>query len=194
MLRVAERLPGPGASALAAAARRGFEGLIAKQRASRYEPVRSRAWLKLKAINTQEVAIVGFTRTKSQRDEIGALLVAVAEKGTLRFAGKVGTGFSARQRAELKRTLARDAVESTPGDRRPRMRDATWVEPRLVGQVQFTEWTADGKLRHPSFLGLRPDKRPDECVRETPAEPPAARAAPASAPAPAALAGRARPR
>jgi bifunctional non-homologous end joining protein LigD len=173
-LRVAERLPGPGAQALEAAARRGFEGLIAKQRASRYEPVRSRAWLKLKAINAQEVAIVGFTATKSQRDEIGALLVAVAEKDGLNFAGKVGTGFSAAQRAELKRTLAREAVESPRVKGAPRMRDATWVEPRLVGQVRFTEWTADGKLRHPSFLGLRPDKRPEECVREAPAEPPSA--------------------
>jgi bifunctional non-homologous end joining protein LigD len=184
VLRVTERLPGPGAKALEAAARRGFEGLIAKQRASRYEPIRSRAWLKLKAENTQEVAIVGFTRTKSQRDEIGALLVAVAEGGTLRFAGKVGTGFSARQRAELKRVLTRDAAESPQASGAPRMRDATWVEPRLAAQVQFTEWTADGKLRHPSFLGLRPDKRPDECVRERPAEPPADGVAPASAPAP----------
>jgi bifunctional non-homologous end joining protein LigD len=183
-LRVAERLPGPAATALEAAARRGFEGLIAKQRASRYEPARSRAWLKLKAVNTQEVAIVGFTRTKSQRDEIGALLVAVAEEGGLRFAGKVGTGFSARQRAELKQILERDAVPSPRVSGAPRMRDATWVEPRLAGQVQFVEWTVDGKLRHPSFLGLRPDKRPDECVRETPAEPPASGTTPAPAPPP----------
>jgi bifunctional non-homologous end joining protein LigD len=185
-LRVTERLPGPAAKALEAAARRGFEGLIAKQRSSRYEPVRSRAWLKLRAISSQEVAIVGFTRTKSQRDEIGALLVAVAEKGGLRFAGKVGTGFSARERAELKRTLEREAVDSPRVAGAPRMRDATWVEPRLVGQVQFTEWTADGKLRHPSLLGLRPDKRPEECVRETPEAPPAVESAPGPAsPAPA---------
>jgi bifunctional non-homologous end joining protein LigD len=185
-IRVAERLPGPAAKALEAARRRGFEGLLAKQRGSRYEPVRSRAWLKLRAINAQEVAIVGFTRTKSQRDEIGALLVAVAEKGGLRFAGKVGTGFSARQRAELKRTLEREAVETPRVAGAPRMRDATWVEPRLVGQVEFTEWTADGKLRHPSFLGLRPDKRPEECVRETPEAPPAA-PAPRAIPAPPAI-------
>ncbi|MGH7264113.1 MAG: non-homologous end-joining DNA ligase, partial [Candidatus Rokuibacteriota bacterium] len=170
-LRLAERIGGDAAEALRAASARGYEGIIAKKRGSAYEGVRSRAWLKVKAVNTQEVAIVGFTRSKSQRDEIGALLVGIAENGRLRFAGKVGTGFSSRQRAELRRDLAREAA---PGPRvadAPRMRDATWVEPRLVGQVAFTEWTADGKLRHPSFLGLRPDKSPMECVREVPAAP-----------------------
>jgi bifunctional non-homologous end joining protein LigD len=168
-IRLAERLPPPGKTALEAAARRGFEGLIAKKRGSPYEPGRSRAWLKLKAINAQEVAIVGFTRSKSQREEIGALLVGIADGGTLRFAGKVGTGFSARQRADLLRTLSRDAVPAPRVTGAPRMRDAIWVEPKLVAQVQFVEWTSDGKLRHPSFLGLRPDKSPEECVREAPA-------------------------
>jgi bifunctional non-homologous end joining protein LigD len=182
-LRLSERLAGPGSQALERVAARGYEGLLAKKHGSPYEAGRSRAWLKLKAVNSQEVAIVGFTRTKSQRDEIGALLVGVVDGGALRFAGKVGTGFSARQRAELKQELARAAVPAPPVAGAPRMRDATWVEPRLVAQVQFTEWTSDGKLRHPSFLGLRPDKTPAECVRERPAEPP-----PPSPPA-----GRARP-
>ncbi len=168
-IRLAERLPGPAAEALPAAAAKGYEGLIAKKRGSPYETVRSRAWLKLKAVNAQEVAIVGFTRSKSERDEIGALLVGVAEGGGLVFAGKVGTGFSSRQRVELKRDLARDAVPAPRVGGAPRMRDAVWVEPRLVAQVRFVEWTADGKLRHPAFLGLRPDKTPLECVRERPA-------------------------
>ncbi|MBI4011897.1 MAG: DNA ligase D [Candidatus Rokubacteria bacterium] len=187
-VRLAERIPGPGKAALAAAAARGYEGLIAKRRGSRYEGSRSRAWLKLKAVNAQEVAIVGFTRSKSQRDEIGALLVGVAEAGGLRYAGKVGTGFSSRQRAEFCRQLADDAAAAPRVAGAPGMRDATWVEPRLVAQVRFTEWTSDGKLRHPAFVGLRPDKSPGECVRETPAEPPpaAARARrPADPPAPA---------
>ncbi len=181
LLRLAERIDPPARAALETAARRGFEGLIAKQRGSPYEGMRSHAWLKLKAVNAQEVAIVGFTRTKSQRDEIGALLVGVVEGGGLVFAGKVGTGFSARQRAELKRTLARDAKPTPPVKGAPKMRDATWVEPRLVGEVQFGEWTADGKLRHPSFLGLRPDKSPMECVREVPAAPEAPDRTPAGA-------------
>ncbi len=187
-VRLAERLAGPGTHALAAAAARGYEGLIAKRRGSRYEGVRSRAWLKLKAVNAQEVAIVGFTRSKSQRDEIGALLVGAADAGGLRYAGKVGTGFSSRQRAEFRRELARDAVSAPRVAGAPRMRDATWLEPRLVAQVRFTEWTSDGKLRHPSFMGLRPDKSPGECVRETPVEPPPAldgARRSASAPAPA---------
>jgi bifunctional non-homologous end joining protein LigD len=168
-LRLAERIGGGAAEALRTAAARGYEGILAKKRGSAYEGVRSRAWLKVKAVNTQEVAIVGFTRSKSQRDEIGALLVGVAEQGRLRFAGKVGTGFSSRQRADLKRELAREAVPAPRVAGAPRMRDATWVEPRLVAQVAFTEWTADGKLRHPSLQGLRPDKSPLECVREVPA-------------------------
>ncbi len=182
-IRPAERLPGPAERALRTAAGRGYEGIIAKRRGSRYEPVRSRAWLKLKAVTGQEVAVVGFTRSKSQRDEIGALLVAVAEGGRLRYAGKVGTGFSARQRAELRRTLAADARAEPAVDGAPRMREATWVEPRLVAEVRFTEWTADGKLRHPTFLGLRPDKAPAECVREAPVDPPPAAAPPPAGPA-----------
>jgi bifunctional non-homologous end joining protein LigD len=173
-LRLAERMDGQGKRALEAARRGGFEGLVAKRRGSLYESGRSRAWLKIKAVNSQEVAIVGFTRTKSQRDEIGALLVGVVRDGRLTFAGKVGTGFSAAQRAELKRTLGRDATATPRVAGAPRMRDATWVEPRLSAQVRFGEWTADGRLRHPSFLGLRPDKSPTECLVERPAAPDAA--------------------
>jgi bifunctional non-homologous end joining protein LigD len=199
-LRLAERME-DGQRALEVARRGDLEGLVAKRRGSVYEGVRSRAWLKVKVINTQEVAIVGFTRTKSQRDEIGALLIGVVRDGRLTFAGKVGTGFSAAQRTDLKRTLGRDATETPRVAAAPRMRDATWVEPRLVAQVQFGEWTADGRLRHPSFLGLRPDKSPMECVMERPAAPeaaspnpgrsregsgsPPAKAAPPKAPSPA---------
>jgi bifunctional non-homologous end joining protein LigD len=188
-LRLAERLPGPGQRALEAARARGYEGLMIKRRGSLYEPVRSRAWLKLKAGNGQEVAVVGFTPSKSQRDEIGALLVGVASEGGLRYAGKVGTGFSARLRAQLKRVLARDAVSAPRVEGAPRTRDATWVEPRLVAQVRFTEWTSDGRLRHPSFVGLRDDKTPAECAREAPAPPPEPPAeAPRRRPAPPAAA------
>jgi bifunctional non-homologous end joining protein LigD len=173
-LRLAERLPGPVQAAFARAASRGFEGVIAKRQGSRYEGLRSRAWLKLKAVRSQEVAVIGFTRSQSQRDEIGALLVAVADGEGFRYAGKVGTGFTARQRAALERELGRDALPAPPASEVPTMKDATWVAPRRVAQVQFTEWTSDGRLRHPSFLGLRDDKAPHECVREEPVDPPAA--------------------
>ena len=167
-LRMAERVPGPGAEALARAAADGLEGIVGKRKGSTYAPTRSRDWIKLKAMQSQEVAIIGFTPQKGHSGLIGALLVAVVKDGTLAFAGKVGTGFSTKLRAELLAMLKKDAVDKSPVAGVPRMRDATWVQPRLVAQVQFTEMTADGKLRHPSFLGLRDDKSPRETTLERP--------------------------
>jgi bifunctional non-homologous end joining protein LigD len=171
-LRLAERVPGPLARALEQMEREGKEGIIAKRRGSAYVGTRSHDWLKLKVQQTQEVAIIGFTPSTASERLIGALLIGVMREGRLVFAGKVGTGFSNQQRADLKRELGRLRVDVAPAEGAPRLRDATWVEPRLVAQVRFTEWTADGKLRHPSFLGLRDDKGPAETQPETPAEPP----------------------
>jgi bifunctional non-homologous end joining protein LigD len=165
-LRVAERVEGPVAAALDRVAKMGLEGLIAKRRGSTYVGTRSKEWLKLKVQQSQEVAIIGFTPSSANPKMIGALLVGVVKDGALTFAGKVGTGFSTKLRAELHQTLSKDKVAQSPVKGVPRMRDATWVQPRLVGQVQFTEWTSDGKLRHPSFLGLRDDKTPAETARE----------------------------
>ncbi|HXI11650.1 MAG TPA: DNA ligase D [Thermoanaerobaculia bacterium] len=165
---IAEQMEGDAKEALDLAAKRGYEGLIAKQRGSRYEGRRSKAWLKLKAVNGQELAIVGFNPSTALSRQIGSLLLGVIEDGELRFAGKVGTGFSARKREELRELLLPDQVSTIPVKGAPRFRDATWVKPKYVAQVQFTEWTDDGRLRHPSFLGLRPDKKPAECVREKP--------------------------
>ncbi len=172
-LALAERVDGDPARALREAAERGWEGVVAKRRGSHYENRRSRAWLKLKAARGQELAIVGFTPGKKGNPYLGALLLGVREGGRMRFAGKVGTGFSTEQRKRLQRELARDAVDASERPAgAPRLRDATWVAPRLVAEVRFTEWTADGKLRHPSFQRLRPDKSPEECVRERPSPPP----------------------
>src|SRR5204862_1361045 len=90
-------------------------------------------------------------------------------KGGYAFAGKVGTGFSSKMRADLKKQLSGDETDASPARDAPRMRDAHWVKPRLAAQVRFTEWTSDGKLRHPAFQGLRADKKPEECLREKPA-------------------------
>ncbi|MCU1349303.1 MAG: ATP-dependent ligase, partial [Acidobacteria bacterium] len=110
--------------------------------------------------------------------EIGSLLLGVVESdGELHFAGKVGTGFSSRLRSELRKQLDRDRLSAPPVKGAPRMRDVVWTKPRLVAQVRFTEWTSDGMLRHPSFLGLRTDKTPMECVRETRGATPTAAAA-----------------
>ncbi len=180
-LRMAEEVPGDVRSALERMRERGLEGLILKAPGSPYEKGRSRLWLKLKAQAAQELAVIGWTPGKGNASgSLGALLLGVADgKGGYEFAGKVGTGFSSKQRIELKKMLSADERPTSPARGAPRLRDAHWVEPRHVAQVRFTEWTHDGKLRHPAFQGLRVDKKPDEALREKPAPVPAA---PKSAP------------
>jgi bifunctional non-homologous end joining protein LigD len=172
-LRFSEELHGHVRELLEEVGRAGWEGLVLKRRGSHYQKGRSRDWLKLKAHLSQELAIVGWTPGEgSASSGIGALLLAVNEGGELVYAGKVGTGFSAKQRKELLQELRKDEVDEPQVRGAPRMRDAHWVKPRLVAQVSFAEWTSDGKLRHPSFQGLRLDKTPMETVREKPAAPP----------------------
>jgi bifunctional non-homologous end joining protein LigD len=173
-LALAEQVEGSAEQAVAEARRRGLEGVMAKRAGSPYTPGRGAAWLKLKVQANQEVAIVGFTPMANERPEIGSLLVAVREGDAWHYAGKVGTGYTAKVRRELRTRLARDVVKKPPVEEAPLVRDALhheeafWVKPRYVAQVAFTEWTEDGRLRHPSFQGLRGDKRPEECVREKP--------------------------
>lgn len=147
---------------------KGWEGLIAKRADSPYAPTRSRDWLKLKCAFEQELVIGGFTPPRGSRKRFGALLVGYYEGGELRYAGKVGTGFDQRTLERLGDRLEALEVSASPFARDGLPREARWVEPRLVGQFGFAEWTRDGKLRHPRFLGLREDKRPEEVVRELP--------------------------
>lgn len=171
LLLPSEIVEGPGDAALQRAAKAGYEGLIAKKKTSLYDGRRSRDWLKLKALNQQELIIVGWQPSTHSSKEIGSLHLAVRDDdGSLRYAGKVGTGFSYKLRVWLKNELAKDVIPRTEVKGAPRIRTATWVAPRLVGQVAFTEWTADGRLRHPSFLGLREDKATEDVVREKPAK------------------------
>lgn len=166
-IALAERLPMTGEKALALAAEGGYEGVIAKKKSSCYEPRRSKEWLKLKALKGQELAIIGWNPSSHSTQEIGSLHLAyVDDEGEFRYAGKVGTGFSAKLRRSLRDELAKDIVTKSVAADAPRVKTATWVRPRLVAQVAFTEWTDDNKLRHPSFLGLRDDKAPEEVVRE----------------------------
>ena len=167
-LQVAEAVEGPITKAMARARREGWEGVVAKRRGSRYEGRRSRAWLKVKVGARQELAVVGYTLLETGERAIGALLLAVREGRRFIYAGKVGTGYSSALRRELLRRLEPGRVAAPTAEGAPRMRDARWVAPRLVAEVAFSEWTSDGRLRHPSFKGLREDKRPDECVRERP--------------------------
>jgi bifunctional non-homologous end joining protein LigD len=171
-IELAQVLDMPGGDALRHAAGDKWEGIIAKRRTSVYEGRRSKEWMKVKAIHEQELAVIGYTLSTATTREIGALLLGyIGDDGVMQYAGKVGTGFSSKLRVQLKDRLAKDTVPASPAKDAPRMRDAQWVEPHLVAQVAFTEWTADNRLRHPSFLGMRDDKPPEEVVREKAAKP-----------------------
>src|SRR3954452_8612144 len=168
-IKVAEKISTTGAEALERAKKSGWEGIIAKRRSSIYEPRRSKEWLKIKAINEQELIVVGWNPSTHSSKEVGSLHLAVmGDDGALHYAGKVGTGFSAKQRVWWKDELSKDVVPKTMVKDAPRVKVATWVKPRFVVQVAFTEWTADNRLRHPAFLGIRDDKKVGEVVRERP--------------------------
>jgi DNA ligase D-like protein (predicted ligase) len=165
-LRMTEQMTGDGAQLLAQACRDGWEGLIAKRADSPYLSKRSKDWLKLKCTREQELVIGGYTAPRGTRTDLGALLVGHFEGDRLRYAGKVGTGFTRETLRDLAERLAPLERPASPFDDDGVPRAATWVEPELVAQVAFTEWTGDGRLRHPAFLGLRFDKPAREVVRE----------------------------
>jgi bifunctional non-homologous end joining protein LigD len=154
----------------------GLEGLIAKKSQSRYESgLRTGSWVKVKWGLEQEFVIGGYTAPEGSRHYFGAILVGYYDGPKLLFAGKVGTGFNTRLLKSLYDRFEAIPMESTPfsnlPDRNPllsraQMRVCTWVRPELVCQVRFTEWTRDGILRQPVFLGLRDDKDPREVVKE----------------------------
>jgi len=161
-LFLSRRLAENGLAAYRLAKRRGFEGLVAKDESSPYEEGRSRRWLKVKVHQEEELVIGGFTPPRGGRKHLGALLLGAYAGKDLRFVGKVGTGFTEKTLASLAKTLAPTAVAKPPFVNPPREPNATWVAPRAVAQIAFQEWTADGKLRQPVFLGLRDDKKPRE--------------------------------
>ncbi|MGY6026804.1 non-homologous end-joining DNA ligase [Streptomyces spinosirectus] len=155
-----------GAELLAASCDRGWEGLIAKRADGDYQPRRSRDWLKLKCSQGQEFVVGGFTEPAGSRVGLGALLIGYHQDGRLRYAGKVGTGFDRRALLSLRARLDELRVPEQPFGDRVRESGARWVRPDLVAQIDFTEWTRDGMLRHPRYLGLRDDKKPADVVRE----------------------------
>jgi bifunctional non-homologous end joining protein LigD len=164
-LFVSRRLVRDGKAAYREAKRLGWEGIIAKDERSPYQPgVRSPLWRKVKVRKESEFVIGGYTAPKGGRQHLGALLVGLYDGPKLRYVGKVGTGFSQETLDMLATKLERLRTENPPFDPTPRMKDATWVRPRLVAQLVYAEWTADGKLRQPAFLGLRTDKDPSECT------------------------------
>ncbi len=159
---------GDGEQALREACRRGWEGLIAKRADSPYVASRSRDWLKLKCVQSQELVIGGWTAPRGSRQRLGAILVGYYDHERLRYAGKVGTGFDAAALELLGDELERRERASPPFAGGDPPRAARWAEPELVAQIGFTEWTRDGKLRHPRYEGLRTDKPAAEVVREVP--------------------------
>jgi DNA ligase D-like protein (predicted ligase)/DNA ligase D-like protein (predicted polymerase)/DNA ligase D-like protein (predicted 3'-phosphoesterase) len=170
-LIVPEPLPGEGSAALEYAREHRWEGVVAKKRDSTYQPGRrSQSWIKDKLWRTQEVVIGGWRAGEGGRTSgIGALLMGVPEDGGLHFAGRVGTGFTEKELAALKKTLQPLQTDESPFTARlvgPDAKGVTFVRPELVGEVRFSERTSDRRLRQPSWRGLRPDKVPDEVVWE----------------------------
>jgi bifunctional non-homologous end joining protein LigD len=162
-LFLSRRLPANGLAAYREAKRRGFEGLVAKDESSRYEGRRSTRWLKVKVHQEEELVVGGYTPPKGSRENLGALLLGAYRGRELVYVGKVGTGFTADTLAVLAKTFRPIARVKSPFAHPPREKGAIWLAPRLIAQVAFQEWTADGKLRQPVFLGLRDDKKPSEC-------------------------------
>ena len=168
-LRYSDHVEGNGPQFFKQACEHGIEGIVSKLADSAYESTRNRNWLKTKCIKRQEFVITGYTPSKKGFPGFGSLILGVYDKGKLVYSGRVGTGFSIKQRLELQKKLDRISQASMPFAVKPKdpgLREAHWAKPLLVAEVEFTEWTADGSIRHPSFQGLREDKKPTEIVRE----------------------------
>ncbi len=177
-VRLSDLLHGDVTELSASMQKLGLEGMIAKKLDSKYEPgARSGSWIKFKWGYEQEFVIGGYTDPEGSRPFFGSVIVGYYDGARLIFAGKVGTGFNAKLLKSLYDRFEPIRTESTPFANLPergglltasQMRFCKWVQPRLVCQVRFTEWTRDGHLRQPVFLGLREDKAPHEVVKEIP--------------------------
>jgi bifunctional non-homologous end joining protein LigD len=167
VLRPVDRLTGDASELLEQACRDGWEGIIAKRAESAYRSGRSSDWRKLKCDASQELVIGGWTDPAGGRQYFGAILVGYYdEDGLFRYAGKVGTGFTGATLVELHGAFTARSRSDSPFADDPKVKGAHFIEPDLVADIGFAEWTADGKLRHPKFAGLRSDKAPGDVVRE----------------------------
>jgi bifunctional non-homologous end joining protein LigD len=163
---LSEELAANGLKALEVAKKRKLEGLVAKNLESKYVEKRSREWLKVKVNRESEFVIGGYTKPSGSRLYLGALLLGVYEGNKLRYAGKVGTGFDTETLRTISEKLEKLKQEKSPFVDEVLEKNATFVRAKLVAQIAYTEWTKDGRLRHPAFLGLRDDKAPHEVRRE----------------------------
>lgn len=170
-LRYSDHVEGNGAQFFKQACEFGIEGVVSKLADAPYESTRSRNWQKSKCLKRQEFVIAGYLPSKKDFPGFGSLVLGVYDNGKLIYAGRVGTGFSIKLRVELQKKLDRLAQTAMPFETIPKdpgLRGAHWAKPQLVGEVEFMEWTTDGVIRHPSFQGLREDKKAAEVVREEP--------------------------
>lgn len=168
-LRYSDHIDGNGRSFFEQACKHDIEGIVSKLADSPYESTRTKTWLKVKCNRRQEFVIAGYTDSKKGFPGFGSLVLGVYDKGKLIYAGRVGTGFSIKQRVELQKKLEQIAQSTMPfatAPKDPGVRKAHWAKPKLVGEVEFTEWTNEGIIRHPSFQGLREDKKASDVVRE----------------------------
>src|SRR5712692_4827823 len=172
VIRYSEHISGSGDEFFKHACEYGIEGIVSKLANSHYESTRNRNWLKVKCAKQQEFVIAGYTPSSKGLPGFGSLVLGVYEKGKLVYAGRVGTGFTFKQRSDLKKQLDKVARKTSPlavVPKDPGLRETKWTEPKMIAEVAFTEWTSDGSIRHPSFQGLREDKNPKDVVREQPA-------------------------
>jgi len=165
-LLLTQRLSPDGLKAFQIASRKGMEGIVAKNLASQYVGRRSTEWLKVKVHQEAEFVIGGYTEPEGARNYFGALLLGVYLRGELQYVGKVGTGFDEKTLKELHAKFRKIVRLKSPFSMDVRERDATFLSPELVAQISFAEWTDEGKLRQPVYLGLRDDKSAKEVVRE----------------------------
>jgi bifunctional non-homologous end joining protein LigD len=172
LLRYSEHVAEFGKREFAKAQRAHEEGVIAKRATGLYySGKRTREWLKFKAVHEQEVVIVGYTQPRRSRKYFGSLVLAVRDKATKRwvYAGHVGTGFDQAALKSLYGTMQALRTDKKPFEQKVKdEHTTTWLIPKLVGEVKFTEWTSEGEMRHPAFLGLRSDKEAPEVIREQP--------------------------
>jgi len=174
-LRYSGHVEGNGANMFSGACKKGLEGIISKLAASHYIARREKSWLKIKCILRQEFVIVGYSAARTGDRALGALYLGYRDKGKLHYAGKVGTGFTMKSARELADSFSALKLDE-PGMSRAETKGVPagewsaihWVKPVLLCEVAFTEWTQDGRIRHPSFQGLREDKDARAVKRESP--------------------------
>src|SRR2546430_8132099 len=171
VIRYSEHISGSGDEFFKHACEYRIEGIVSKLANSHYQSTRNRNWLKVKCAKQQEFVIAGYTPSSKSLPGFGSLVLAVYEKGKLVYAGRVGTGFTFKQRSDLKKQLDKLSRQTSPlavVPKDPGLRQTKWTEPKMIAEVAFMEWTSDGSIRHPSFQGLRDDKNPEEVTHEQP--------------------------